>query len=371
MNIAWCHNAVTGGAKRAAYEFVRELSRRGHILDEFIVADQPVDDYLPLSPFIRTTHRTILCRPEMLTLRPYLLETTAACAAQWVRSRLEEAALRHVAGAINRQGYDLVNIDQHPFCRTAGLLPYLRRPAVVYSHEASIDRYRAAQEPGILAEGRRLKAWYHRWCKAPLTLTDRLQRRRGMGAKICYYGVDHECFRPLGLPVEPMVLSVALLGAAQRPRVVVAAPEAEAGQREAARLQDLAAGRQVELEILYAPDQAELVRWYNRALAVAFVPQMEPFGLVALEAMACGTPVVGVREGGLRESVVHGLTGLLVERDPRQIAGAIRALRTQPDLRARMGRQAVERVRAEWTWARAVDRYEAAVREYLEAVGWM
>ena len=58
---------------------------------------------------------------------------------------------------------------------------------------------------------------------------------------------------------------------------------------------------------------------YNSAKAVVYAPMMEPFGLVAIEAMACGTPVVGVKEGGLRESIIDGHNGLLIDRDPKNL----------------------------------------------------
>ncbi len=405
MNIAWCHNAVTGGAKRAGQEFVRELSRRGHVIDEFIVADEPIDDYLPLQPFVRATYRTALGKPPVPPdLRPYLLETTAAFAYQWFRARMTERALRQTADRINHGDYDLVNIDQHPFCWVAGLLPYLRRPAVVYSHEVSMQRY--LTEP-VQPTGAGLRGVYARWCQAPIAMARQAKERReanrirlaplvltnsrysvdlwaqrGHDAKLCYYGVDHQLFRPLGLPVEPMVLSVgrlvpakghdlviesiAALPPEQRPRVVVATPETTAVYvRLVDDLRRLACERQVELQIMFAPEQDELVRLYNQALAMIFVPQMEPFGLVAIEAMACGTPVIGVREGGLPESVVDGVTGLLVERDASQIAAAVQTLRAQPELRERLGRQAREHIERSWTWERAVDRYEQMVREFL------
>src|SRR3990167_7573654 len=104
-----------------------------------------------------------------------------------------------------------------------------------------------------------------------------------------------------------------LIDAARRPRVVIASPGRTPGSGTVARfLTQLAQERGVELAIQH-PSQRELVRLYNQALAVIFVPVMEPFGFIATEAMACGTPVIGVREGGIRESGIDGQTGPLVK----------------------------------------------------------
>ncbi len=92
---------------------------------------------------------------------------------------------------------------------------------------------------------------------------------------------------------------------------------------------------------------------------------MEPFGLVALEAMACGTPVVGVREAGIRESVVDGKTGLLVERDVNEIAVAIDYLQQDQDFRSKLSQQAVHYVQAEWSWKATINRYEEEIRKRL------
>jgi glycosyltransferase involved in cell wall biosynthesis len=85
---------------------------------------------------------------------------------------------------------------------------------------------------------------------------------------------------------------------------------------------------------------------------------LEPFGLVPLEAMSCGTPVVGVREGGVQESIIHERTGLLVERDPKKFSNAVQHLLSNPDLIAEYGRNGREHVLKNWTWDRSVDRLE-------------
>ena len=106
---------------------------------------------------------------------------------------------------------------------------------------------------------------------------------------------------------------------------------------------------------------------YRRAGVVAFAPHLEPFGLVALEAAACATPVVGVREGGVRETVVDGETGYLTDRDPVAFAAALARVLDNPDRARCLGEKARARVLADWTWDRSADALEAHLVDTIAA----
>ena len=105
--------------------------------------------------------------------------------------------------------------------------------------------------------------------------------------------------------------------------------------------------------------------YYLAADVFVSTPWYEPFGITPLESMACGTPVIGSAVGGIRYSVVDGVTGYLVPpRDPRALAQRLELLRDNPALAAALGRAGVHRVRSRFTWDRVatelVDVYRAA-----------
>ncbi|MEU5995894.1 glycosyltransferase [Spirillospora sp. NPDC047418] len=130
------------------------------------------------------------------------------------------------------------------------------------------------------------------------------------------------------------------------------------------------AGVAGRVEFLGRLGRGEVPRLLRSAGLVVTLPWYEPFGMVPLEAMACGVPVVASAVGGHLDTVVDGVTGTLVPpREPEAAAGAIRALLDDPARRDAMGRAAVRRARDRYSWARVaadtaeVYRHAAAVSE--------
>jgi len=125
----------------------------------------------------------------------------------------------------------------------------------------------------------------------------------------------------------------------------------------------LARSSDVDLRIQNAISDSELVNILNRATLLLCTARLEPFGFAVLEANACGLPVVGVAEGGLRETVKHGNNGLLAEPEPESVSRAVRQLLDNPVLARRMGEAGVDNVSQNWTVEKSIDRLETNLLE--------
>jgi len=142
--------------------------------------------------------------------------------------------------------------------------------------------------------------------------------------------------------------------------MIVGGPSGTEGAAELAAVHRAVARNGLEGRIhVVAPQPHELLSTSYRAADVVIVPsRSESFGLVALEASACGVPVVASAVGGLTTLVDHGRTGFLVEgRDPTLFAQHLRHLIADPDRAAAMGRAAATRAGA-YTWTAAAKRLQ-------------
>jgi D-inositol-3-phosphate glycosyltransferase len=136
---------------------------------------------------------------------------------------------------------------------------------------------------------------------------------------------------------------------------------------EMARLHDLREqlGMEDLVTFLGKRSQDTLPYYYSAAEAVVMPSHYESFGMVALEAMACGTPVVASQVGGLAFLVQHGVTGYTVPVDePKALADCLKELIKNPGLREKMGQQAAEFAR-QYGWNVIARRIEEVYREVL------
>jgi D-inositol-3-phosphate glycosyltransferase len=153
--------------------------------------------------------------------------------------------------------------------------------------------------------------------------------------------------------LDVAVGALAALGRSDVTLVAVGGPSGAEGEAEMRRVQDLVDGLGLADRVRFvAPQPHHLLSTYYRAADVCLVPsRSESFGLVALEAAACGTPVVAAAVGGLTSIVEDARTGFLIEgRDPADFAKATDELLGDPVLAARMAHAAATRARS-YRWS--------------------
>jgi len=118
-------------------------------------------------------------------------------------------------------------------------------------------------------------------------------------------------------------------------------------------LRDLIGGQKSIVWIHEMLEDPDLVNLYNEAAVFACPSVYEPFGIINLEAMACETPVVASRVGGIKEVVVDGETGLLVPpSDPAKLGQALTQVIEDPKAAVRMGKVGRQHVLRNFTWDR-------------------
>jgi D-inositol-3-phosphate glycosyltransferase len=118
-----------------------------------------------------------------------------------------------------------------------------------------------------------------------------------------------------------------------------------ANTEEVDRLKELATWLAIDDVVRFAPPVArgDLAQWYRAADLVVVPSYSESFGLVALEAQACGTPVVATAVGGLRTAVADGISGVLVDgHDPKAWSSVITRLLQEPQRRVLLSMGAIE-----------------------------
>jgi D-inositol-3-phosphate glycosyltransferase len=173
--------------------------------------------------------------------------------------------------------------------------------------------------------------------------------------------------------IDNVVRAMALLPRRMAPRLLVVGgdsdPADDALTPEIGRLRAIARDAGVEDIVTFCgcKPRPQLRAYYAAANVFVTTPWYEPFGITPLEAMACATPVIGSRVGGIQYSVADGITGYLVPpNDPAALAERLGFLQTRPALARQLGLAGVRRVHAMFTWERVTQQlimiYRAAAQ---------
>ena len=388
MKIAVFHNLPSGGAKRALYGYVEYLTKNNHQVDVFVPSTAN-EDFLPLDQVASNVH----VFPVSTTIGNSIYSSI-----KYIPPQIKKVSLRdlekteqNIAQVINNGNYDVVFSEQDQFTMAPFLLKYLKKPHVYYCQQPLrndavsevifprkknnlLGSLKSIGSNLVVKRGLNIDRTNSNYSNYTLSNSyfsrESILRMYGINSRVSYLGVDPEMFKPVEITEERFILSVgtftpekghgflveslALIDPEIRPKLIVVSNSSYPPWKT--YLEKHASELNVEMEILSLINDDELTSLYNKAELVVYSPYLEPFGLVPLESMACGTPVVAVKEGGVRETVIHKKTGLLIDRDEELFGEAITKMLSKDYKRYDMGKNAVKTVEKYWTLDHAGER---------------
>ncbi len=206
-------------------------------------------------------------------------------------------------------------------------------------------------------------------------------RAYNLPSRVCYLGVDTDYYRPSGEAKEHFVIGLGTIyhakGVDRAIRAVGAIPIATrpslvwlgngAAEQDLENYVHLAARLAVDFRPKLNVSDAEVISHLSRAAAMLYTSRLEPFGLAVLEANACGTAVVGIAEGGVRETILDGVNGFLASDETPVVLGELlERLTASVDTRREMGARARAHVESHWSVKTCIDNIENQLNALYE-----
>lgn len=393
MKIAAFHNLPSGGALKVWAEKMRLLKKAGHEIQAYIFSTADAD-------FVREEYRNDRTQVIPLQFRgPRKFK------------RYDRASLE-AAQRINASDADCVLADKCQFIGTPRILKYLEKPSVFYSHEPLRFKEYEKMAPGAgnkaesekiflknafrdylnfpkIMDHFRVRAWdrenihcaNHVLTNSKFT-AEWIQRVYGVTAEVLYQGIDAEFYNAgANIPKKNQVLSVgrlsrvkgysfladvfASLPAEKRPLWQIVYDDAD--PEYASELMRKLKACHIPFEFHCRVSERELRFLYQESQLVLCASQNEPFGMVPLEAMACGIPVIAVREGGFPETIRDGETGYLLSRDISEWQSKITRLLADDQTARQLGAAGRLWAESRWTWDSFTDKLTAIFLKTVSA----
>ncbi|MBL4675085.1 MAG: glycosyltransferase family 1 protein [Mucilaginibacter sp.] len=376
----------TGGQNVYVAQSARHLAAQGYLVDVFTRKDEDtLDAVVNWLPGVRVIH--VEAGPVAKVAKEELLPHMKAFKLNMLRFiKNENIEYTLVHANFFMSAWVAMGLKEEigvPFVVTFHALGHVRR-----IHQQEADKFPAER---LTIEEQAVQMADHIIAECPQDKDDLIQYYKASEEKISIVpcGFSHHEFSPmdkacarkiLGLPQdEHIILQLgrmvprkgvdnviqALAGVKvkdKQVRLLIVGGECEELDEETcpeyARLLTIARKHGVVEQVIFAgrKNRDRLRYYYAAADIFVTTPWYEPFGITPLEAMACGTPVIGSDVGGIKYSVKDGETGVLVDpHHPAELANAITDLLGDPSLLTEMSENAVDRVNRYFTWAKVAE----------------
>ena len=407
MKIAVWHNLHSGGGSRALQYHIHGLVERGHQV-EIWAADPDASGFMHL-PLSVKLHKIALVYDEHQSslkerFASVFFEKDSNMKA--MEKHCEKCALE-----INQGGFDVLFANSCFYYGVPFISRFVNIPKLLYLGEPNRYLYEAMPEqvweaPEEISNKWRSKFWVYffsnTWRTNKFRVYVREERKNfqafdkvlvnsyfsmesckrayGLLSEVCYLGVDNVLFKQIK-PVEskPYVVGLGGFYGHKNPELAIRSVGEVKENRPKLlwignmvdekywlEMVELARLLKVTLEVKKMVTDQQLVELLSGAICMIYSSNLEPFGFAPLEANACGTPVIAVAEGGVRETIIHGKNGFLVNQNPKEIAQYISQLSENQELRLNISNFAIKNVKENWSLASCSERINEAVESMVK-----
>lgn len=368
MRIAIFYNLNFGGAKRVVQEHAKGLQKKGHSVDLYTTNIEH-DAFSPSHYCENVYSYAIDLTSNTPIIKRFISDYRNFFTLKFLHKK--------IAADIDSRGYDLVLVHPDKFTQAPFLLRFLQTPSVYYCQEPLRIVYeysmRLKERVGIVNRVyEELTRFYRKQIDrknvraASFTIASCFHVRERMiesyevYPKVVYCAVDETVFKPMNIKKKNQLFyvgspkvwedgydlaekAVRLIPKNKRPKLYVVSWKKANGQRLT---------------------EKELVAIYNESLATLCTSRLETFGLVPLESMSCGVPVIATNVSGHRETIKDKRTGYLVDFDPQEIAQKIQILMKNQEKASELGYTARNHVKLYWSWRKHILELEKALQQY-------
>lgn len=370
MKIAVFYNLAFSGAKRSVLEHVKGLKDLGHKVDVYTLDHDP--DIFDPGKIADNEYRY-----------KYRRRTINVLFLKRILSDLSDFSLlkllhRKIAEDIDSRGYDisLIHTDyltQAPyvlrFLKTKNVYFCLEPLKMVYEYGLRISDSLSFQNKIYEAINRYVRKKIDRENARPSDFSiaiscfgrELMIQAFDLYPKVSYLGVNTEKFKNLNISKKNQILFIGqklkLNGYEYALEAIKLIPEKI---RPELKVISISKNKNERLS------DEEIVRLYNESLITIALSNLDTFGLVALESLACEVPVIAFNVAGYRETIMDGKTGYLVDFEPKEIADKIRILIQNPKLQSKMGKAGRKWVEERWTWKKQIKNLEELLTRFVK-----
>jgi glycosyltransferase involved in cell wall biosynthesis len=369
MKIAIFYHLDFGGAKRIVMEHARGLTKKGHTVDLYVVNHE--NDIFDPSPYCANVFKyTFSINSQIFGINRFIKDYKNFVSLKKLHQK--------IAQEIDNRDYDVVLLHPDIFTQAPFLLRFLKTPNAYYCQEPLRIVYeyslRVQIKLGLLKRSyEELTRLYRkkidrenvRAAKTTIAscyyVRERMIESYAVYPKVIYCAIDEKSFIPQNIKKKNEVFYVGS-PSVWEDGYDLAKDAIELIPKEIRPELHVVSWRKSNGERL---SEKELVNHYCQAITTLCTSRLETFGLVPIESMACGTPVIATNVSGHRETVDDGKTGYLVDFDPQEIADRIMFFIQNPDKTSIMGENARKHIEKYWTWEKPINELEALLKSLV------